>query len=144
MAASPVCLWLSETAIGEEEPSCDWRGGREAAHPRGSRQALGVPGRAGELPASPPHTLPGPGLLPLASGPLTLACGSLRAVRMAGQDGQAWPQEAALCAPIPVSGACSEQLSQAPLAGTKPAVNVMSFKLKPFVFFIGVITVKQP
>lgn len=48
------------------------------------------------------------------------------------------------CVPIPVLGACSEQRSQAPSAGTKPAVNIMCFKLKPFILFIGVITVKQP
>lgn len=48
------------------------------------------------------------------------------------------------CVPIPVLGACSEQQSQAPSAGTKPAVNIMCFKLKPFILFIGVITVKQP
>lgn len=46
-------------------------------------------------------------------------------------------------APTPVLGACSEQQSQALSAGAKPAVNLICFKLKPFVLFIGVITVKQ-
>ena len=49
-----------------------------------------------------------------------------------------------LCAPVSVPGACSEQQSQGLSAGTKPAVKLMFFKLKPFVLFIGVITVKQP
>lgn len=47
--------------------------------------------------------------LALALGLLPLACRLLGA----RQDGQAWPREGALCADLPVSGACSEQLTQA-------------------------------
>lgn len=45
----------------------------------------------------------------MALGLLPLACRLLGA----RQDGQAWPREGALCADLPVSGACSEQLTQA-------------------------------
>lgn len=50
-----------------------------------------------------------PRVLALALGLLPRACGLLGV----GQDGQAWPGEAALCALLPVSGACSEQLREA-------------------------------
>lgn len=53
-----------------------------------------------------------------------------------------WRQRSAPTATV--GGARSGQRSQALCAGTKPAINIMCFKLKPFVLCIGVITVKQP